>query len=607
MTWISSCRRARWWAQPNLGSDSIADRPIAGSAFSGVATSSGTHLQAETWKRGQPIGEADAPDEARLPSSPQRKTRALSIGVQDYSATLEFNRLNGPLNDIRLMHRVLTDNLGLPLEAIRVLVDGGEAPEDIAAALGGIDGPASHCGIRRAFETLRDELAEGDALYVHFSGHGSQVRDVEDRSIEREKRDQTWVTWGSRRDDAPTDLCPADAPDLNGFDILDDELNGWLAELDRKGVEVVLVSDSCHSATMTRDDATGLRTAPADSRSHPAYNLAYEPADLARAVRIGAAGDRENAQERTFDGRSYGAFTWYWAKAFAGATEGTAWEDAFKLSKRIGRCRRDRKSGLPRTVPDQHRQCVPLPRPIPPRPGALRAGAGHPPRNRRPPRRGVQPLRPQARAEQNALLAAAPGNKRALLVEFLQRSGTRTGFLQFVLLLERVRILLTTPEGWHSAVVEIPQEALNARMETLAAALRNRKSRPEEPAKALYDVLAVPLAERIDAAELESLLMHLDGRLRYIPFAALHNGERWLAERWSLVYYTAASERRAERGGANRRRRRPRHHPRPSAALRRPAGGSRRRLLSCGPEQPRVGQVSGYRRITAVTLRLDHR
>ncbi len=155
-------------------------------------------------------------------------------------------------------------------------------------------------------------------------------------------------------------------------------------------------------------------------------------------------------------------------------------------------------------------------------------------------------ITPQARAKQNARLAAAPGNKRALLADLSQRSGTRTGLLQFILLPGHVRILLTTPEGWHSTVTEITQEELNARIETLAKALRNRKSRPEEPAKALYDALVAPLADQIEAAKLESLLVHLDGRLRYIPFAALHDGERWLAERWSLVYYTAASERQAD-------------------------------------------------------------
>ena len=158
---------------------------------------------------------------------------------------------------------------------------------------------------------------------------------------------------------------------------------------------------------------------------------------------------------------------------------------------------------------------------------------------------------PQAQTEQNACLAAAPGNKRALLAELSKHSGTRTGLFQFILLPEHVRILLTTPEGWHSAVAEITREELNSRVDALSMALKDRTSRPQLPAKKLYDVLVAPIAEHIDTVGLKTLLVHLDGRLRYIPFAALHDGEHWLAERWSLVYHTAASERQIEAGISN--------------------------------------------------------
>lgn len=256
-----------------------------------------------------------------------RKTMGLLIAVQNYPLELGFNRLNGPINDVRLMHRVLTDGLGVPGEAIRVLIDSGVVRDEVAQALGGVDGPATHCGIAHAFAELKDELEAGDLLYVHFSGHGAHVPD---RSGEIEPEDQTWVTWGSRTENAPRDLCPDDQPDLNSYDILDDELNRWLAALDSKGIEVVLVSDSCHSGTVTRNDAAGLRTGPVDTRPHPAADLQYRAAKLDKAVRIGAVEDRDLAREQSFDGKRFGVFTWYWAKALSSATEETIWEDAFK-------------------------------------------------------------------------------------------------------------------------------------------------------------------------------------------------------------------------------------------------------------------------------------
>jgi CHAT domain-containing protein len=146
-------------------------------------------------------------------------------------------------------------------------------------------------------------------------------------------------------------------------------------------------------------------------------------------------------------------------------------------------------------------------------------------------------------------LADAPGNKRALLAALSEQSGQPTGLLQFILLEDKVRLLLTTPAGWHTAVVEVDGETLATEIDALRTALTDSGSDAATPAKALYTRLVAPIVDAIDAAGLQSLLVHLDGKLRYIPFAALHDGEQWLAERWSLVYYTAASERQPEAAG----------------------------------------------------------
>ncbi len=80
-------------------------------------------------------------------------------------------------------------------------------------------------------------------------------------------------------------------------------------------------------------------------------------------------------------------------------------------------------------------------------------------------------ITPQLQTEQNVCLAATPGNKRALLTELSKHSGSRTGLFQFILLPEHVRILLTKPEGWHSAVTKITREELNSRVDALSVAL----------------------------------------------------------------------------------------------------------------------------------------
>jgi len=38
------------------------------------------------------------------------------------------------------------------------------------------------------------------------------------------------------------------------------------------------------------------------------------------------------------------------------------------------------------------------------------------------------------------------------------------------------------------------------------------------------------------------LLVYLSGSLRYLPLSALHDGEQYVAEKWSLVWYTPAAK-----------------------------------------------------------------
>ena len=50
-----------------------------------------------------------------------------------------------------------------------------------------------------------------------------------------------------------------------------------------------------------------------------------------------------------------------------------------------------------------------------------------------------------------------------------------------------------------------------------------------------------PLVADLEEADTETILYAADGQLRYIPLAALHDGEQWLAERFTMNHITAAS------------------------------------------------------------------
>ena len=80
--------------------------------------------------------------------------------------------------------------------------------------------------LRKAAKTLK----KGDFFFLTFSGHGGQVADV--TGEEPDRKDETWCLWDSQ--------------------LIDDEL---YLELSRfaAGVRILVLSDSCHSGTVTRE------------------------------------------------------------------------------------------------------------------------------------------------------------------------------------------------------------------------------------------------------------------------------------------------------------------------------------------------------------------
>jgi CHAT domain-containing protein len=63
-------------------------------------------------------------------------------------------------------------------------------------------------------------------------------------------------------------------------------------------------------------------------------------------------------------------------------------------------------------------------------------------------------------------------------------------------------------------------------------------------AKELYQILVGPIAKDLEGAKAQTLMWSLDGVLRYVPMAALHDGRGYLVERYRNVLFTPASQAR---------------------------------------------------------------
>lgn len=88
---------------------------------------------------------------------------------------------------------------------------------------------ATAAAVTDAIARSADELKAGDMLFLTYSGHGGQVPDR--NSDEEDARDETWVLFDRQ--------------------LVDDELYALWARF-QPGVRIFVLSDSCHSGSVTR-------------------------------------------------------------------------------------------------------------------------------------------------------------------------------------------------------------------------------------------------------------------------------------------------------------------------------------------------------------------
>ena len=141
--------------------------------------------------------------------------KAVLIGINRYR--IPGADLRGCVNDIKNIQTALTRYYGFAAKDMTVLTDF----------------KATKAAMQTAIRALIVGAKKGDVLYLHYSGHGSNVPD--DNGDEADHRDEI--------------LCPTN---LDWRDPLRDD---WLREtFDRlkPGVSLTVVFDCCHSGTATR-------------------------------------------------------------------------------------------------------------------------------------------------------------------------------------------------------------------------------------------------------------------------------------------------------------------------------------------------------------------
>jgi hypothetical protein len=145
----------------------------------------------------------------------QAKGRSLHIGLNhvDTSAYPGYNIpvLRGCINDANDMQALAQSHGFQPAPQL-------------------LDAQATSSAVAAAISEAAQALSPGDVFLITYSGHGSQVPDID--GDEPDRYDETWVLYDRQ--------------------FLDDELYALWGQF-AHDVRIVLVSDSCHSATISRD------------------------------------------------------------------------------------------------------------------------------------------------------------------------------------------------------------------------------------------------------------------------------------------------------------------------------------------------------------------
>lgn len=211
--------------------------------------------------------------------------RALVIGIGTYAPDSGWDAINGD-NDIALVQEMLQAN-GFSLNHIATLQNE----------------QATYQNIQQALCALCQSAQKDDVIYIHFSGHGQQITDI--NHDEEDGYDESWVPY-----DAP--IQPSDTY-YGERHLTDDELNHSLSSLSQNvgtNGKITVISDACHSGTGTRKiGEANIRGTSAKFLLTETTKAQYTP-QQEHWLHLSACMDGECNRQFIHDGKAYGSLTY---------------------------------------------------------------------------------------------------------------------------------------------------------------------------------------------------------------------------------------------------------------------------------------------------------
>jgi hypothetical protein len=223
------------------------------------------------------------------------KTFALVVGVDAYPYEVS---LDGAVKDAKDVEGAL---LRAGVDQVTTFFDAAARKDDIRAAWTGFVGSA----------------LKGDTIIFTYAGHGAQMPELV-AGDEADGLDEFLQLPGFDR---------SRAEETDHEIIVDNELNAWFSQAEAKGVQVLFVSDSCHSGGMSRSFSGKTRLAPAVTvKLPPPSEEAVSGAEVKEAqfrnvTVLAASLESQPSPEVIIDGEPRGALSWSFARAVEGSAD----------------------------------------------------------------------------------------------------------------------------------------------------------------------------------------------------------------------------------------------------------------------------------------------
>jgi hypothetical protein len=217
------------------------------------------------------------------------------IGIDAYK---NVNGLDGAVNDAKMVADSLND---IGAKQVRLL----------------IDDKATRDEIKNAWNEISTQAKAGDTVFFTYAGHGAQQPERV-KGTEVDGQDEFYVLTNF-----------AESGPSTYERLIDDDLQEWFSK--RPDLTIVLVSDSCHSGTMTRaykKSKLKYRKVPVNAITNDALPVSNNPdivneqkTKMPHVISFAGVSDNEEVPEINIENQPHGALSWNFSKGLLGLAD----------------------------------------------------------------------------------------------------------------------------------------------------------------------------------------------------------------------------------------------------------------------------------------------